>query len=282
MRTNLIVAALAGLASIAATVRAAPSAAEIEAGTNLFTITCSSSFCHGEGGIGARGPSLRNRNFPPDFVRNTILNGRSGTPMPSFRDSLSAAEVEVIVKYVMSLSPNDHEQNSGTTAMAAISTPAPLSEQASRGADIFFDQTRSAACAFCHSYGGKGGLVGPDLFAVAAQTPAAIYQSIVSPASATVGFVGIAVTGKDGRRVVGIKHDQDDRQVGIFDLSSTPPVLRTFYIADGVTTEIATGPLYRHDVSGYSKNEIADLIAFLKSAGSGQEKAVTGLDLDLQ
>src|ERR1700761_7796956 len=99
MRTKLLFGALAAL--VAGHTQAAPSAAEVAQGGNLFSITCSSSFCHGEAGIGARGPSLRNRNFPRDFVPNTVTNGRSGTPMPSFKDSIPPAELEMIVGYVM-------------------------------------------------------------------------------------------------------------------------------------------------------------------------------------
>src|ERR1700722_16654481 len=117
MRTKLLLAAIAALAASPA--RAAPPEAEMMQGGNLFAITCSSSFCHGDGGVGARGPSLRNRNFTPDFVRNTVSNGRSGTPMPAFKDSLSQAELNMLVDYVMSLSPNNHN------ASTAESTPAP-------------------------------------------------------------------------------------------------------------------------------------------------------------
>ena len=172
MRTELLaIALLLGGASSAA---AAPSAAELEAAGNLFAITCSSSFCHGEGGVGARGPSLRNRNFPPNYVRNTIMNGRSGTPMPSFKDALSSAEVAMIAGYVMSLSPENH----ATAAVAATPLPASpsvatLSEQAAHGQELFFDQTRPSNCVACHSYGAKGGPVGPDLSTIAAKPASA-------------------------------------------------------------------------------------------------------------
>src|ERR1700742_2784536 len=118
MRTNLLLAALAALAASQAD--AAPSGADMMQGGNLFAITCSSSFCHGDGGVGARGPSLKNRNFTPDFVRNTVANGRSGTPMPSFKASLSQHELDMVVDYVMSLSPNNHN------ADTAASTPAQI------------------------------------------------------------------------------------------------------------------------------------------------------------
>jgi putative heme-binding domain-containing protein len=280
MRTDLFALALGVVAGLTANAQAAPSAAEVEAGGNLFIITCSSSFCHGEGGIGARGPSLRNRNFPPDFVRNTVLNGRSGTPMPSFKDSLTPAELTLIVNYVMSLSPNNHQDDAGASTQVQSAGPVPLSDQAQHGYDLFFDETKPDGCDACHSYGGKGGLVGPDLSKFAAKTPAAIYQSIIHP-TAWTDYPFLTVTTKDGGAATGIKHDQDEKQIGIYDVTSAPPVLRTFYAADGAKAAPADGPLYKHELNGYSASEIADLIAFLKSAG-GDGKTVTPQELGLK
>ena len=122
--------------------------ADMMQGGNVFAITCSSSFCHGDGGVGARGPSLRNRNFMPDFVRNTVTNGRSGTPMPSFKGSLSPHEIDMVVDYVMSLSPDNHSTNAGPAAPVPASAPppAPLSVQAEAGRKVFFDLARAGSC----------------------------------------------------------------------------------------------------------------------------------------
>jgi len=277
MRTKLLGTALVALGSIAGAAAAAPSASELEAGGNLFIITCSSSFCHGEGGVGARGPSLRNRNFPPDFVRNTVLNGRSGTPMPSFKDSLSPAELSLIVNYVMSLSPNNHQEDTGASSTPATAAAIPMSDQAERGFDLFFDQTKPNGCYACHSYGGKGGPIGPDLSGIAKRSPREIYQAIVHPTAST-DYPFLTVTAKDGSSVTGIQHDKDAQQVGIFDLADAPPVLRTFYMSDGAKVAPANSPLYKHELNGYSESQIADLIAFLKSA-NGDGKTINSQDL---
>ncbi|MDB5396037.1 MAG: putative heme-binding protein [Rhodospirillales bacterium] len=282
MRTELFAFALILGGASASVANAAPSAAELEAAGNLFSITCSSSFCHGEGGIGARGPSLRNRNFPPNYVRNTIMNGRSGTPMPSFKDALTPNEIAMIAGYVMSLSPENHTADTGSAEAVAAPAAIPLSDQALRGSDLFFDQTRSSNCAACHSYGSKGGLVGPDLSTVAGKPASAIYQSIIKPAVSSDAYPAITVTTRDGRKFAGIKRDQNDQQVTFFDVSSAPPVLRSLYFADGIKVEPSTGgALYTHKLDGYSKTDIADLIAFLKSAG-GDNKVVTAQDLASQ
>lgn len=283
MRTKLFAAALLTAASAAPMTFAAPSAAELEAAGNLFAITCSSSFCHGEAGVGARGPSLRNRDFPPDFVRNTMMNGRSGTPMPAFKNALTPGEINLIAAYVMSLSPENHQADTGPSTAAGPAEPPPPSEQALRGSALFFDGTRVAGCGLCHSYGDKGGLMGPDLSGVAKQAPTAIYQSIVDAKASAEGFAAVTVTAKDGTRISGIAHDRNDTQIGLFDISSAPPALRRFYIADGIKIEPVTGAaLYKHDLSAYSKTELADLIAFLKSADAAAPKTVTAQDIGLQ
>lgn len=277
MRANQLLATLAGLfAAWSGAAEAAP-AANVAQGANLFAITCSSSFCHGEAGIGARGPTLRNRDFPPDYVRTTMLNGRSGTPMPSFKSSLAPDEVEMIVAYVMSLSPNNHAADGGPAPVDATAVAIPLSEQAERGKAIFFDQARPESCGLCHSYQGKGGLVGADLSGVANQTAAALYRKITQPDGSATGFPAITVTAKDGKAVSGIEAGRTDAVVRLYDVSSAPAVLRSFYLADGIKIAPAGKPLHTHDLAGYSKEEMAALIAFLQSA-TGAGKPVSPQD----
>jgi putative heme-binding domain-containing protein len=261
---------------LAPTAQAAPSAAEVAQGGNLFAITCSSSFCHGEAGVGGRGPSLRNRNFPPDFVRNTVLNGRSGTPMPSFKDSLSQAELNMIVAYVMSLSPNNHNEDTGAAAPAPAAPAPPLSARAQAGQAIFFDLSRSGACAACHSYREQGGPIGPDLTEIAKRTPRDIYQGMVKPTAPNPDYPVVSITTDDGKGVSGILKQKTDAMVQLYDLSSVPPVLRSFYGAK-IGTAPATPP-YAHDLSAYSRDDLAALITYLKSADAAS-KDVTPQDL---
>jgi hypothetical protein len=64
--------------------------------------------------------------------------------------------------------------------------------------------------------------------------------------------------------------------VQFYDLSSAPPVLRSFYGAKmGVA---AATPPYAHDLSSLSKDDLAALITFLKSADP-TSKDVTPQDL---
>ena len=262
---------------IAPQTHAAPPGADMMQGGNLFIITCSSSFCHGEGGVGAQGPSLRNRNFTPDFVRNTVTNGRSGTPMPAFKNSLSQHELDMLVDYVMSLSPNNHNVSAAVSAPApAMPAPIPLSAKAQAGSSIFFDATRPAGCALCHSYGGYGGPIGPDLSGIAKRAPRDIYQGIVKPTMPNPDYSVATVTAADGKAATGIVKEKTDAAVQLYDLSSIPPVLHSLYGAK--IGPAPTSTLYAHDLSALSQDDLAALITFLKSTDAAS-KDVTPQDL---
>jgi mono/diheme cytochrome c family protein len=285
MRIKPILTAL--MCSIAGTAAAAPPGSA-DRGLQLFAITCSSSFCHGDGGVGARGPSLHNRDFTADFVRTTVTNGRSGTPMPSFKDILKPDELADVVAYVMSLSPNN--QSADTAAAAPTespSVPVPISEQAERGKALFFDQARPAGCSFCHSYQGEGGPVGQDLIVVSKEPARSLYEDI-APSSETSVVIftatktpAITVTTRDGQSFTGTRAAETDQFVRLYDLSSIPPVLRTFYKADGIKVAVSGSNGKVHNLSGYSKDDLADIIAFLQSA-TGEGKKVSPQDFAQQ
>jgi hypothetical protein len=94
----------------------------------------------------------------------------------------------------------------------------------------------------------------------------------VKPAASETGYAAITVVTKTGDRMTGVVQGRSDDKVSLFDVSSAPPVLRSFYAADGIKIEAYTGPaLYKHDLALYSKREVVDLIAFLKSSdGAGK------------
>src|SRR5262245_53697986 len=86
---------------------AQPQSAEnqIEAGKRAYLGSCSMTYCHGAGGMGGGGPTLRERGFTAEYLTHLITEGVSGTSMPSFKDSLDRQQVAQLVAYVLSLSP---------------------------------------------------------------------------------------------------------------------------------------------------------------------------------
>jgi putative heme-binding domain-containing protein len=200
--------------------------------------------------------------------------------MPSFKDTLSAKEIDMVVDYVMSLSPNNHSASAAPAAPAPASAPppVPLSAQAEAGRRIFFDLSRAASCAACHSYKQEGGPIGTDLAGVAKRTPKELYQALMSPNAKNPDYPMIKIADRGGQPVIGVLKQRTDKVVQLYDLSS-PPVLRSFYPAVGAQESYPGDiPPYKHDLSGYSKDELAALIAFLKSA-AGPSKDVTQQDL---
>ena len=86
----------------------APSPEQLEEGARLYAENCA--VCHGPNGEGRVGATLA-KDWPairPDMtVRNVIVNGVSGSPMPAWSiekgGPLSEAQINDIVAYVVSL-----------------------------------------------------------------------------------------------------------------------------------------------------------------------------------
>lgn len=68
----------------------------------FYTLNCSA--CHGAGRVGITGlglPLLPDVLTEDDaFYRDTIANGRTGTVMPVWSDSLSDAEIDALVAFI--------------------------------------------------------------------------------------------------------------------------------------------------------------------------------------
>lgn len=81
-----------------------PVAGNAVQGNVLYGKHCAS--CHGVKGEGIRAPALGNAMLlataSDAFLRYTITHGRDSTPMPSFKDSLTKAEIDAITAYLRS------------------------------------------------------------------------------------------------------------------------------------------------------------------------------------
>jgi len=86
------------LASMAAAVFSAPDAARQAELLYLLKHDCGS--CHGMTRKGGLGPSLLPEDMnkrPPQWLVNTVLDGRPGTPMPPWRGELSEQDAQWLV-----------------------------------------------------------------------------------------------------------------------------------------------------------------------------------------
>jgi len=246
--------------------------AQVDAGQQLFATTCAN--CHGSAGKGAIGPALAKRDLSQELIRNTFLNGRVGTPMPPFKDELDPKSQAEIIAYVQWLTSDGRlpdavisiQGGAGTALAGPSSEPAAVGREKgipAHGAALFFDPTKLYSCRTCHSYANKGGPIGPDLISVN-KTALAIYQSITRAKMKASGFPPIAIELRDGTRIIGIRSDETDDVLRLFDVSSLPPVKRSVSKSDiKKVSAIEDSGIYDHTALPFSKQDWLDLSAYL-------------------
>lgn len=132
-------------------------AASAESGAEIYKTYCAS--CHMPDGKGIPGtfPALNNQEFlkskDDNFIRNTISNGRPGTPMIAFGEAnggpLTDDQINDLVAFIRAWEVKEEKP--------APEKEAPV-EAAQMGEELY-----NAKCAACHGEGGKGTEVGPAL-----------------------------------------------------------------------------------------------------------------------
>lgn len=168
---------------------------DLAQGKAIFRGNCA--FCHGLTGTGGRGPSLISAklvNGSTDAeIRSIILNGVPGTTMPSF-DSIEKDDLEKLVQYIRHLGGS----NVNNTAVAG--DPA-------AGRKVY----ERSGCAGCHRVGDEGSIFGPDLTRVGAgRSSEYIHESLVAPsADIPPEFEGVTIVTKDGKRITGMRVNED-------------------------------------------------------------------------
>lgn len=167
-------------AATAAPSPAASASAQLEAGRKIYNFRCY--FCHGYSGnaqtVAASfltpSPvdftSAKAASFTPEHIVSVLQNGKAKTAMPSFRNTLTAAEMEqvalfVVDEFVRRKAPNtryhtpengwpDHQRYRVAYPFATGEIPVSrpweeLSEEQIRGKRLFL-----SSCVTCHDRGG--------------------------------------------------------------------------------------------------------------------------------
>ena len=227
-------------------------AEEIAEGKRLFQGHCGG--CHGPEGGGARGPNLARPKLrhaaDPESLFLVIDLGIEGTEMPR-GGQLHDREIWKIAAYVESL---------GQTK------PEPLPGDAKTGEEVYYGKGN---CAACHWLDGEGGRQGPDLSGIGARRGLDhLRQSLLEPAAAfPEGFLMVSVVGKDGRRIRGIRLNEDAFTIQLRDFSETLHSLRKQDLAElNKHKGESSMPAYSDTLT---TAEIDDLISFLASQRGG-------------
>jgi putative heme-binding domain-containing protein len=281
-------ALLAGLMVVNCSAGPAPSAqpsegTAVKGGREMFEATCANEYCHSIRGGGSGPTKLQNRNFTFPQVVQIISDGVPGTAMPSWKNKYSSAEISQLAAYVFSLSPDNANPRSPSEASAQPALPgsstksvhtfsraveAEVGGNAREGRSIFFDDTEPANCGVCHTYQGKGGRVGPDLTNISGTAPDEILRNILQPDTTVIDprYAKIQITTRDGQPYFGVKSDETEDVIRLYDTSSMPPVLRTFLKSAVLNTEILRGSVMPGNYGQkYSQKDLLDLVTYIKA-----------------
>lgn len=147
---------------------------------------------------------------------------------------------------------------------------ADLTEQASRGKALFFDTEKKTHCATCHQLGKEGTAVGPDLTKIARVAPKAFEISMLSTRTVYAKEIELKVKQKYPGMIV----SENDKEVTFFNLATLPP--EKMVIERSAIYAVRDNATWKHppESTGYSKEQIADIIAFIRNVAYGDTKGV--------
>lgn len=161
---------------------------------------------------------------------------------------------------------------SACSAMAAGPTA-----QAGRGQAAFFDENVATHCSGCHSLAQKGTAVGPDLSRLAHLNARAIVMAIRATRTQYVQWVKL----KNGKEFPGMPAAKDEgTTVQYYDLSVTPPALKKLDKSEIAAAGDNASWKHPPESAGYTAQQLADVIAYIKWASYGDTKGVNPADTE--
>ncbi len=217
----------------------------IATGRVLFEKSCTS--CHGQNAKGGRGPNLTgpmHRGSLESEIMQNIISGIAGTQMPGF--PVGEEEARSIVAYLRSLRTGGPDL--------------PVKGDSAVGQRLFFS---TAGCSGCHMYRGQGGRLGPDLSLVGqAKTVRELTRAITEPHKELMhGFETVEVRFRDGRRLRGVRKNEDTFSLQMMDDKEKLHLLQKKDLAEVRLTGKSLMP--EAPISGARMD---DVIAFLKKS----------------
>ncbi len=229
----------------------------VEQGKAIFRSNCA--FCHGLTGRGGRGPDLVSR--PTRDLKSVVLNGVPGTTMPAFH--FEADELEALASYVRHLSGGEV-------------TSTPVAGDPAAGRQVY----QRSGCAGCHRIGDQGSVYGPELTRIGAGRSAAyIRESLVNPsADIPQEYEGVSVLTKEGRRITGVRVNEDTFTVQLRDASQDFRMFRKDELQQVTHQTTSLMPAYAKMATADLQNLLAYLDSLRGELKSGAEvKKVEGI-----
>lgn len=230
--------------------------ASVARGDKLFAQGCAVGYCHGAGGSAARSQRLRGRTFDRDYLVNVIRNGIPNTAMPAWGDRLIEKDISDLADYIQSLATapvNVADGPAGETPIVpspekSVDTP----DEHRKGRELFYDLTRESRCSVCHRLNGFGTRVGPDITNVAALKVGDGAQVLKYGRPRTVRTVVL----KTNERFPAIVVERSAASTRVYDLGSTPPVLRHLLNTEVQSIQRQTGWRHGSAVRGYTTDDL--------------------------
>lgn len=229
------------------------SPADLKNGQQLFMGQCAR--CHGPKGEGGRGavltqPRLR-RAADDESLFRVIRDGIKGTEMPAGY-AVDTRETWQLAAYVRSL---------GRLA------PETVPGDPKHGQELY---STKGKCAQCHTIGGQGGSLGPELTEIGSRRSAAHLRAAVLNPESTLpeGFLQVRLATKEGRRVTGVRLNEDTFTIQVMELNGG---LHSFVKGDLKELQRDTGKSPMPSFRGtFSASEVDDLVAYLVSLRGNQ------------
>ena len=250
----------------------------IAEGSRLFATSCGNAYCHGVEGKGGGAPGLRGKVLVAEDTFRIISTGVANTSMPSFKTELSEEQIWKLVAFIQSdpktaltnIANRGPAPTSSSVAVKAPETEETYAGNAQTGKSLFFDSARSKSCHSCHSLKGDGNQIGPDLSAAANQSARDLFLSIILPHEVREPkYSRTILVLRNGERIIGVKKEEDQESLRVYDTVELPAVLRTVQKADISTIESTNESVMPKDYASiYTVKQLLDIIAFIKSAQS--------------
>jgi cytochrome c oxidase cbb3-type subunit 3 len=218
---------------------------DLEDGKATFRTNCA--FCHGLTGGGGRGPALNLGRFQhgssEDEIKAVIQNGVPGTNMASF--DLEKDELTHLVAYIRSWS------------VASQRPAARVAGDPVRGREVY----ERNGCPGCHSVAGEGSVFGPELTRIGAGRSAEyIRESILDPsADISDDYSGVTVVTKEGKRVTGLRVNEDTFSVQLRDSSQNFRMFQKDEVRQVIAETKSLMPAYK----SLSAADLQNLLAYL-------------------